>query len=120
VAPPKTTSRFEDKRVFTQMMISKRSDEVERCPLCRARTNRGVIDHLKVDHRRTDIEAREIMARNAKGTFGWDPEMKKKKAALRTWWELTGAIYFAPSSASSTVPTQSRNKCLAERLSDLV
>jgi hypothetical protein len=44
-----------------------------------------VIVHLKVDHRRTEIEAHEIMERNAEGTLGWDAEIKKKKAALRIW-----------------------------------
>jgi hypothetical protein len=82
---PKTTSCFEDKRVFTQMIISKRSAEVDRCPLCCARTKHGVIVHLKLDHRRTEIETHEIMERNAEGTLGWDPEIKKKKAALRNW-----------------------------------
>ena len=80
---PKTTSRFEDKRVFKQMIISKRPTEVDRCPLCCTRTKHGVIVHLRVDHRRTEIEAYEIMERNAEGTLGWDPEIKKKKAALR-------------------------------------
>jgi hypothetical protein len=66
------------------MIISKRSAEVDRCPLCWARTKYGVIAHLKVDHRRTEIEVHEIMERNAEGTLGWDPEVKRKKAALRT------------------------------------
>ena len=61
------------------------------------------------------------MARNAKGTLGWDPEMKKKKAALRTWWELTGAIYFADGRAHPPRCPHSRGiNASPERLSDLV
>ncbi len=64
------------------MIISKKSTEANRCPLCCARTKHGVIKHLKVDHQRTEIDAREIMARSAEGTLGWDPEIRKKRAAL--------------------------------------
>jgi hypothetical protein len=64
---------------FTQMIISRR------CPLCWAPTTLGVIKHLKVDHHRTEIEALALLERNAQGTLGWDPELKKKRAALRTW-----------------------------------
>jgi hypothetical protein len=60
------------------MIISKR------CPLCWAPTRHGVIRHLMVDHRRTEIEALALLERSAKGTLGWDPEVRRKKAALRT------------------------------------
>ena len=69
---------FGGKRVFTQMTISKK------CPLCWAPTMLGVIKHLKVDHHRTEIEALALMERSAQGTLGWEPELKKKRAALRT------------------------------------
>src|SRR5260370_21873858 len=83
----RTASCFEDKRGFTQVMIGKKASEVDilRCPLCWALTRRGAIEHLKAAHRRTEIEAREIMERTAEGTLGWDPETRKKRAALRTW-----------------------------------
>jgi hypothetical protein len=55
-----------------------------RCPLCWVPTTQGVIQHLKVDHRRTEIEALTLMERGANGTLGWAPELRKKKAALRT------------------------------------
>ncbi len=64
---------------FTQMIISKR------CPLCWAPTTLGVIKHLKVEHRRTEIEALALMERSAQGTLGWDPELRKKRAAQRIW-----------------------------------
>ena len=67
------------------MIISKKDSQVDilRCPLCWAVSRHGVIEHLKATHRRTEIEAQQIMERNAQGTLGWDPEIRKKRAALR-------------------------------------
>ena len=51
---------------------------IEKCPLCFARVGR-VIEHLRSDHRRTMVEARELLQRSLEGTLGWDPVAKKEK-----------------------------------------
>jgi hypothetical protein len=56
---------------------------VERCPLCSARIDRNVLEHLQHDHGRTEGEARALVVRSVEGTLGWDPETKKKKASLK-------------------------------------
>ncbi|MGO9603703.1 MAG: hypothetical protein ACLQAT_09955 [Candidatus Binataceae bacterium] len=52
---------------------------MNRCPLCSAITNLGVIQHLTKEHRRTEAEARALLERQMEGTLGWDPETKKRK-----------------------------------------
>ena len=42
-----------------------------------------LLDHLQLDHRRTEIEARALVLRSVEGTLGWDPETKKNRAALK-------------------------------------
>ncbi|GEM_PF-3359146 len=55
----------------------------ERCPLCFAHVQRGALEHLQLEHRRTAAEARALLERSAEGTLGWDPITKKQKAALK-------------------------------------
>jgi hypothetical protein len=38
----------------------------------------GIFEHLKREHRRTEAEARALLERDAEGTLGWDPEIKKR------------------------------------------
>jgi len=57
--------------------------EIGRCPLCYIRPNRSVLDHLQRDHRRSDDEARALLARAKEETLGWDPEAKKKRLSFR-------------------------------------
>ena len=52
---------------------------IDKCPLCSARVG-PVVEHLQSDHRRTMIEARELLQRSLEGTLGWDPVAKKEKA----------------------------------------
>ncbi len=61
------------------MRLIKRPVELNRCPLCSAITNLGVIQHLTKEHRRTEAEARALLERQMEGTLGWDPETKKRK-----------------------------------------
>ncbi len=53
--------------------------EPKRCPLCSVRLERGVIDHLQHDHRRSYDDARALVERAVEGALGWDPEVKKNK-----------------------------------------
>ncbi len=48
--------------------------ETRRCPLCWARAEYGVVEHLRRDHRRSEIEARVLLERTNEGSLGWNEE----------------------------------------------
>jgi hypothetical protein len=52
--------------------------EVRRCPLCWVRPESGVIEHLRWDHRRSEVEARKLLERTNEGGLGWNAEGRKK------------------------------------------
>ena len=52
-------------------------NEFDRCPLCFERLERDVIDHLQIEHRRTEAEARAIVVRSLEDTLARDPETKR-------------------------------------------
>lgn len=54
--------------------------ETGRCPLCWARALYGVIEHLRRDHHRSEIEARTLLERSSQGSLGWNAEDRKKGA----------------------------------------
>jgi hypothetical protein len=47
------------------------------------RIDRSVLDHLQLDHRRTEVEVGALIVRGVEETLGWDLETKKKKAGLK-------------------------------------
>jgi hypothetical protein len=60
-----------------------RKNSIDTCPLCSATNERSILHHPRLDHRRTEAEARLLLERSAEGTLGWDPETKKNRAALK-------------------------------------
>jgi hypothetical protein len=53
--------------------------ETQRCPLCYIRAEYGVIDHLRRDHRRSEIEARTLVERSREGSLGWNAESWRER-----------------------------------------
>ncbi len=45
----------------------------ERCPLCFAHVQRGALEHLQLEHRRTAAEARALLERSAKERLAGTP-----------------------------------------------
>jgi len=56
--------------------------ETGRCPLCWATALYGVIEHLRRDHRRSEIEPRTLLERSNQGSLGWNAQGRKKGACL--------------------------------------
>ena len=56
--------------------------EVRRCPLCWVRPESGVIEHLRRDHRRSEIEARTLLEGTNEVGLGWNAKGRKKGTCL--------------------------------------
>ena len=56
--------------------------ETRRCPLCWVRAEYGVIEHLRRDHRRSEVEARALLERINEGSLGWNAEGRKRGVCL--------------------------------------
>jgi hypothetical protein len=82
--------------------------ETRRCPLCWISPECGVIEHLRRDHRRSEVEARALMERYKDGTLGWNAESRKGRqrqspgpASQRLGCESCGA-HCAPQKLSAS------------------
>ena len=56
--------------------------ETRQCPLCWIRPESGVVEHLRRDHRRSEVEARALLERTNEGSLGWNAEGRKRRAYL--------------------------------------
>jgi hypothetical protein len=52
------------------------------CPLCWIKPECAVIEHLRRDHRRTEVEARKLLERANEGSLGWNAEGRKRRTSL--------------------------------------
>jgi hypothetical protein len=50
-----------------------RKNSIDACPLCSALIEPSVVQHLWLDHRRNEAEARLLLEHNAEGTLGVVP-----------------------------------------------
>jgi hypothetical protein len=53
--------------------------QIRLCPLCGIRPESGVIEHLRREHRRSDVEACALLERQYHGSLGCDAEGRKKR-----------------------------------------
>jgi hypothetical protein len=56
--------------------------ETRQCPLCWVRAECGIIEHLRRDHRRSEVEARALLERTNEGSLGWNAEGRKRGVCL--------------------------------------
>jgi hypothetical protein len=56
--------------------------ETRRCPLCWIRPECGVIEHLRRDHRRSEVEAHTLLERSNQGSLGCNAEGRRKGICL--------------------------------------
>ena len=56
--------------------------ETRQCPLCWIRPESGVVEHLRRDHRRSEVEARALLERTNEGSLGWNVEGRKRGVCL--------------------------------------
>jgi hypothetical protein len=52
--------------------------QIRLCPLCGIRPESGVIEHLRREHRRTEIEACSLLERHYHGSIGRNAEGRNK------------------------------------------
>ena len=59
---------------------------IRRCPLCWINPETGVVEHLRSDHRRSEIEACTLLERAYGGALGWDAEGSVLRSTARPRW----------------------------------
>ncbi len=52
--------------------------ETRRCPLCWVKAEYGVIEHLRRDHLRSEVEALVLLERTDEGSPGWNGGRQEK------------------------------------------
>jgi hypothetical protein len=56
--------------------------QIRRCPLCWIRPESGIIEHLRQEHRRSEIEACTLLERHYYGSIGRNAEGLKKEIGV--------------------------------------